>query len=45
MESIMYYKIWQKGDDIDYYENKIQWKNESLEHTIYSADSLYLYYI
>lgn len=29
-----------KGDDIDYYENKIQWKNENLEYTIYSANAL-----
>ena len=29
-----------KGDDIDYYENKIQWKNENLEYTIYSVNGL-----
>lgn len=30
----------EKGDDIDYYENKIQWKNENLEYTIYSVNGL-----
>ena len=32
--------IIKKGDDIDYYENKIQWKNENLEYTTYSVNGL-----